>query len=209
MLRVFAIFVLFCLVGCNRSIVKSKSNEPKLKTFLARTDLLLIKRFFDPKIIVLQPPADDIRTYVSSRWTPGNVTIEPLTVVDANEHGTEVKGIRIDLSQNYWTIFADGHEPQVGEKSSDHAFLDNDEIADLDAAIIYMEKTMDSWTSQPPAAHTEVLFASKDGFQASLVAGKEPSVVLEIGSTSVQLDKRRFSDLKNDIQSSMQILKAN
>lgn len=207
-MRVRPIF-LACLLlaGCSKH--NDVGGTAKLKAFLARTDIILIKRFFGSKgVDITAPPDKRDADGIYNTWRHGYVSIEPITVEEANRSNKQ-KGIEISVLENQWTVGGYGPSESSPERA-DSSFLDEDEAVDLDAALAYMEDAATGWDKRPPEPRqTEVQFRSKDTFELALAPHNPSAYTVECGSAAVTLDQSQLRAFHANLKTALDVLKKN
>lgn len=194
--------------GCSISPAKrddaalSKRNDdspsgPVLKQFLARTDGVLVKHFFAPQLI-LSPEKGEF-------LSPGHIELGPLIAYEPGKEAEGHRGVRVEVVSSYVRAndfsHADNHV----------SFLDENEAKDLSSALAYMQQVNQTWGAAAPSDDVEVMFASKDDFQVSLLpdAKNGNRLFIESGNAPLSLPASFAAQLKEKLDSEIETLANN
>ena len=205
-MKVAALLAIVCLTGCNTATKATSEKTTRLKDFNGKSDVVLVRRFFD-EVLVHGTPPNDQRGIVSLLYTPGSLTLEPESVSLADKPGEKVKGAYIELVEDKWVIT--GSSPERGGGSHEEASIDDDELLDLQAAIEAMQTTARGWKEKSPGVHTEIAFEVRDRFRLRLIEASPADYEAEVGNTSLRLSENQIADLLLGVKKANSTLKAN
>jgi hypothetical protein len=181
---------LILLVGCKKEIAEKP--EPAIKKLLARTDIVLVKHFYEEQTIKEDQDANhpDIR--------PGSLSMEPIWVYEPGKEKKGEKGASISLVTS-WIWMGEGYSLHKEGGDERTAFLDLEELRDLDSALDFFESDASPWREQGKTGHVEVAFDSKDNFDASIFHSKGSNtdfLYLTVDGKSVALNAAKAAELQ-------------
>jgi hypothetical protein len=203
MKRIIACVAMACLVftvGCKTE--KAEKPEPAIKKLLARTDIVLVKHFYEDQTISgdQDPKNPDVR--------PGSLSLEPIWVYEPGKERSGEKGASLTLvTPAIWMGEGNSLRKEGGEEHT--AFLDLKELRDLDNALDFFESDASPWRTQQKSGLVEVSFESKDDFDASIFrsSGDQGDVLfLTIESKSLALNAKKAAELQQDTRNAIAAL---
>ena len=198
---------LVAFMGCSHGSQPDVAKVTRLKDFIAKSDVVLIRRFFDVVEVSSTTPKDQ-PGMVSLRYTPGTLRIEPQVVTVDGKPGQKVKGAYLQLIEYKWVI-AGGLSPEHGGGESEVAAIDDDELLDFQAAIESMQMTERSWAEKAPEVHTEISFEVRDRFKLKMIEGSPAAYEAAIGSRSIPLSGTQVDQLLRGLKRINNTLKSN
>jgi hypothetical protein len=199
------------LTGCKQPVSgESGSKSSKLREFMGKSDLLLkVQRLPIFNLTLPEDKQDKQDGPIKSHWIPGHLSILPITVEEVNKENTEMRGANFTLADDYYVISGYG-SPTEGKHSTDQASLDMDELADMQSAITYMQKTETAWRSKNPSDDTIIRFKSKDGLSLALQQDdgtRKIEYLLSIDDTSMIVGDEQIATLSGEISKIIDDLK--
>lgn len=203
MKRAIVCMMVGCMIiaaGCKKETVEKP--EPAIKKMLARTDVVLVKHFYEPHAI------SEDRMSPSPDYNPGLISVKPIWVYEPGKEKQGEKGASFTLvTYTILSIHGDSVRTEGGDERI--AFLDLDELRDLDTALGFFESDVSPWRSQEKADHVEVVFDSKDDFQAAIFhlgGDRGEALYLTIGNKSVALNTAKTFELQKLVRDAIVLL---
>jgi hypothetical protein len=188
-----------CSVGCS-SQPRGSASEPKIKTLLSSTDVVLIKHFYPAMTLTERPdpkyPHDIL---------PGVVSIKAAWIYRPDNQGNGEKGASVHVLES--RFYGTGGVLNGGREGS--AWLDLDELQDLSAALSYYMEQNSPWRAAAKNDHIEANFVSKDRFEASAFEGSDgrDSLYIEAAGVSADLAFDDAAKLKQIVDDEISLLK--
>ncbi len=186
------------LTGCNRREPGEKSAEPRIKTLLSSTDVVLVQHFYRT--------AGEIEPQSNGTF-PGYVIIHPVWIYRADAPGSGEKGARIEVAESK---VAD-ERTDADDRTKASAWLDLDELSDLSSALAYYMDQKSPWRPGRYSEHVEVGFESKDQFSVSAFHSSSDgtdSLAVEAHGVTAYLPFDDAADLKKTVDGAIALLKA-
>ena len=202
--RLVSVLVLLTVVitGCEKRQAsepapKTAENIPVLKQFIGRTDIVIVKHFFKPLDLV----SADRQEFIS----PCHVALGALVAYEPGKESGRLKGVRVGVTSTYVKENAYSHPDEHV------SFLDESEARDMAAALNYLKQVNGEWAATQPSDDVEVMFASKDDFQFSLLpdAKKGNLLYFQSGNASCALSITALDELQKGLDSVLRTLKNN
>lgn len=205
-MKVAALVAILFLTGCNAGVKATSEKTTRLKDFNSKSNVVLVRRFFDDVIVKGTAPKDRPGE-VALLYTPGTLTLEPETVAIADYPNEKVKGAYVTLVEYKWVIT--GYRTEHGGGATEVASIDDDEMIDLQSAIESMQKTVREWKAKAPDIHTEIAFEVRDKFRLRLIESSPTNYEAQIGNASLQLSDSQIDELLQGLKKANSILKSN
>ena len=189
-----------CLIlaaGCKKEATEKP--EPAIKKLLARTDIVIVKHFFAKAGVTEDKNPKLPEVY------PGMVSIEPIWVYEPGKQKEGDRGAQITVMES-WLPPSAGGSHDIREAT---AFLDLDELKDMDGALGYFSQSDSPWRSSAKGDTVEVHFNSKDNFQVSAFKSEEDgkeSLAFEAEGINAFIPIEKLPEFKEKLEAAIHLL---
>ncbi|HEY3928878.1 MAG TPA: hypothetical protein VGL89_10905 [Candidatus Koribacter sp.] len=194
--------------GCSaqsKSIQAGSANgepkeQPKIKQLLSRSDVVLVKHFYERTVTLTAPVDPKFRSIVLKA---ANVVVEPVWIYEPGKEKDGRKGAKIYLNDE---DLRESYGVREGQKAE--VYLDVDELRDLDSAMTYLRASDSSWRAKSAGDHIETAFHSKDGFNVTAFKDNTEQETLGIGNglINVFVPFESSADLQAGLKKAIELL---
>ena len=201
---VVAVLALLSVASCSRQQVQPEAKEPKLKTLLSRTDLVLVKHFYQKSPFAKE---NTDPKYAIIAEAPGVAEIEPVWAYQPNKQTEGIKGVKLIVTAASWS---GGYGTRRGGEECT-SYLDLDEVKDMVSAISFMNDAASPWRKGSTDDYIQVSFVSKDSSGlAAFLDPKEHKAMLSVkcGSTQIFVPFERIQDGQKVLQTAVTLLES-